>query len=130
MTRGQRSAVLAAVNDSTHVHAEDHKRIDAAMRKVARANEGFLDPNKVRAELTNKFGLTVEPRVLSARYMYLRGRNIITRAGTIVNLDAAGRNQGKPMWLYEVVDTEWLGTDGPPFVWDVPLFPLEGGTSK
>lgn len=124
MVRGQKAAVLDAMNVSTHVHAEDHKRIDAAMRKVARENEGFLDPNKVRTELTNKWGLTVAPRVLSARYACLHGRKIIARAGTVVNADVAGRNQGKPMWLYEVVDEEWLGTDGPPFVWDRPLFDI------
>lgn len=130
MVRGQKHAVLEAVYVSTHVHGEDHKRIDAAMRKVARANEGFVDPNKVRTALTNNWGLTVDPRVLSARYMFLRGRKIIARAGTIVNLDAAGRNQGKPMWLYEVIDDEWLGTEGPPFVWDVPLFNTDGGDLK
>lgn len=128
MVKGQRNAVIESVNTSTHVHGEDHKRIDAAVRKVARANEGLVDPNLVRDELTSKWGLTVEPRVLSARYMFLRGRKIIDRAGTIVNRDAAGRNQGKPMWLYEVTNTEWLGTDGPPFVWDIPLFPAEEGT--
>ncbi|WP_309132673.1 DNA methyltransferase [Brevibacterium sp.] len=108
MTRGQRDAVIDAVNGSTHVHGDDQRRIEAAMRMVARANDGFLDPNKVRDALTNQHGLTVDPRVLSARYSALAGRKVIKRAGSIRNLDAAGRNQGKPMWLYEVVDEAWL----------------------
>lgn len=106
--RGQRDAVLAAVNESTHVHGRDQKRIDAAMKAVARADDGFLDSNKVRAELTNEYGLTVNPRVLSARYSQMRARRIIKRAGTIVNRDSRGRNQGKPTWLYEVIDDAWL----------------------
>lgn len=108
MVRGQRDAVIEAVNSSTHIHDDDQKRIEAAMRAVAKSNSGFIDPNKVRATLTGKHGLTVEPRVLSARYAALSGRKIIARAGSIRNLDSAGRNQGKPMWLYEVTDEAWL----------------------
>lgn len=109
--RGQRDAVIDAVNISTHVHGQDQKRIDSAMRRVALHNDGFLDPNKVRTELANQHGLSVEPRVLSARYGYLRRARIIERAGTIINRDSAGRNQGKPMWLYEVTNEAWLHTE-------------------
>ena len=109
--RGQRDAVIDAVNISTHVHGQDQKRIDSAMRRVARRNDGFLDPNKVRSELANQFGLSVEPRVLSARYGHLRREHIIERAGTIINRDSAGRNQGKPMWLYEVINEAWLNEE-------------------
>lgn len=109
--RGQRDAVIEAVNISTHVHGQDQKRVDSAMRRVARRNDGFLDPNKVRTELANQYGLSVEPRVLSARYGYLRRAHIIERAGTIINRDSAGRNQGKPMWLYEVINEAWLNTE-------------------
>lgn len=108
---GQRDAVIEAVNTSTHVHGQDQKRVDSAMRRVARRNDGFLDPNNVRTELANQYGLSVEPRVLSARYGYLRRARIIERAGTIINQDSAGRNQGKPMWLYEVINEAWLNTE-------------------
>lgn len=127
MVRGQRDQVLAAVNEATHVHGEDHKRIDAAMRKVARANDGVIDPNAVRQVLTNKWGLTVDPRVLSARYMALRARKIIIRSGTTINRDTAGRNQGKPMSTYRVINEDWLKAKDRPFVWDRPLFALDGG---
>lgn len=109
--KGQRDAVIDAVNVSTHVHGEDQKRIDAAMRRVARRDAGFLDPNKVRTQLANQYGLSVDPRVLSARYNYLRSHRVIERAGTIINRDSAGRNQGKPMWLYEVIDEVWLNVE-------------------
>ncbi|WP_430600299.1 hypothetical protein [Brevibacterium sp. K72] len=106
--RGQRDAAIDAVNVSTHLHGRDQKRIEAAMRAVARADDGFLDPNKVRAELTNEYGLTVNPRVLSARYRLLHRRRVIVHAGTTKNQDVAGGNHGKPMWLYEVIDEAWL----------------------
>lgn len=109
---GHHDAAIDAVNASTHVHGRDQKRIEAAMRKVARADDGFLDPNKVRAELTNQYGLTVNPRVLSARYRLLYQRRVIVHAGTTRNQDVAGGNHGKPMWLYEVIDEAWLNSEG------------------
>lgn len=109
--RGPHEEAVDAVNASTHVHGRDQRRIDTAVRTVARREAGFVDPNMVRAELTNEHGLVVNPRVLSARYRKLLHRGVITPAGTTTNLDIAGGNHGKPMRLYEVTDEAWLNVE-------------------
>ena len=114
-TRAPQEDIIAAVNASTHVHGEDFKTIEAAMRAVALAADGTIDPNLVRERLTGEHGgLIVYPRALSARYSALRRQGIIERAGTTTNRDRLGGNNGKPMHMYRVVNEKWLHADDEP----------------
>ena len=63
-----------------------------------------MDPNRVRASLTNEYGLTVHPRMLSAQYGVLKARHMIVHDGWTVNTDTKGRNSGKPSRLWK-----WVG---------------------
>lgn len=112
--RGHRDAVIDAVNVAVHIHGDDQKRVEAAMRQVALANDGVIDPNLVRDQLTGAHGLVVTPQVIGARYMALRRGKIIERLDTTVNRDCGGRNQGKPMWRYRVISPAWLEHTRPP----------------
>ena len=51
-TRAPQEDIIDAVNASTHVHGEDFKTIEAAMRAVALAADGTINPNLVRERLT------------------------------------------------------------------------------
>lgn len=78
----------------------DRDRIDQAIQRVAARHGGLVDPNHIRAELTNEHGLTVNPRALSARYMALTHAGVLVwepddpRAWSI-NDDVRGGNAGK-----------------------------------
>lgn len=91
--------------DADPLHDRDRAAIDAAVRAVARANDGMVDPGQVRRRLCDDNGnLTVYPRVLSARYFALRRAGVLEPAGWVVNDDRHGRNAGRPARLYR-----WVG---------------------
>lgn len=91
--------------DADPIHDADRAAVDAAVRAVARANGGMVDPGQVRRRLCDDNGnLTVYPRVLSARYSALRRAGVIEPAGWTVSDDRHGRNAGRPARLYR-----WVG---------------------
>ncbi len=99
--------LLAAIA-SDHVHAEDRAKVEAAILAVAAEHDGRVDPNLVRQQLTNRHGLTVYPRLLSACYSALASHKRTTwalewRGETTKNLDRAGGNYGKPLRVWRVV---------------------------
>lgn len=88
--------------DSDHRRGHDRAAIDRAIERIAAQNNGRVDPNLVRAELSNEHGLTVNPRSLSARYMALTAAHVLTwdpswPDGWTENLDVEGGNKGKPI---------------------------------
>ena len=89
---------------SDPVHRDDRARVEAAIRGDAASHSGHIDPNRVRALLTNDYGLDVYPRVLSATYSALRRAGVIVPDGWTVNTDRAGGNAGKPARTYR-----WVG---------------------
>src|SRR5262245_3084484 len=91
------TADLLSLVDADHLHAADRDRIDAAIEAVARADDGLVDPGRVRRLRCNDRGyLEVSPRVLSARYFALRRAGVLEPAGWVVSDDKVGRNAGKP----------------------------------
>jgi hypothetical protein len=70
----------------------------------ARAHSGQVDPNRVRAALSNEHGLTVSPRALSATYSALASQGVIRSLGWIDrNDDVRGGNAGRPARAWEWV---------------------------
>ena len=67
-------------------------------------NEGsFVNPNDVRAYLTNDYGLTIEPRRYSAFWSRAAGKNgFLVADGWVTNDDAKGGNRGKPLRRYRL----------------------------
>jgi hypothetical protein len=94
--------LLALVADD-HIHTGDRQTIEAAIRDDAAAHGGQVCPNRVRASLTNEYGLTVYPRVLSATYSALASAGVIEHDGWTTNTDRRGGNAGKPARLWKLV---------------------------
>ena len=96
------TASLLDLIASDDIHAADRAKVDAAIRQVPDEHGGQVDPNRVRALLTNEHGLTVYPRLLSARYSVLARAGVLVADGWTENRDRAGRNAGKPqrVWKY------------------------------
>lgn len=95
-------AVVSAVDEDYRREA-DRDRIDDTIRRVAMRDGGEVDPGRVRAELTNEHGLTVNPRSLSARYMALSRAGVLRFDHWTVSDDTTGRNSGKPARVYRYV---------------------------
>lgn len=78
----------------------ERDRVIAAM-SVAYERDGLINPNRVRALLTNATGeLDCNPRVISATYSSLRQRGVIRHIGWTTSTDVHGGNAGKPARTY------------------------------
>jgi hypothetical protein len=80
------------------LHETDRAAVVAAILAAAAANEGRVDPNRVRALIPD----SVFPRVTSAVYNSLARKGVLTVDGWTVSEDASGRNVGKPCRLYRL----------------------------
>jgi hypothetical protein len=78
--------------------------VEAAIRGDAASHSGHIDPNRVRALLTNEHGLTVYPRVIGATYSALRQAGVLIADGWTTSTDVRGGNAGKPARLYRLVE--------------------------
>lgn len=88
--------LLDAVAENPQPLAQQHRdRIRAAITADGRAHGGEVNPNRVRAALSNRHGLTVPPRMLSATYGVMRTEGLLERHGWIENDDTKGGNAGK-----------------------------------
>jgi hypothetical protein len=94
----------AIADDPTPLGQSTRDRIIAAMLQASENNTQTLNPNDVRALLSNEHGLTVNPRQLSATYSSLRKKGVIVETGTTKNEDVRGGNAGKPLTTYT-----WVG---------------------
>lgn len=94
--------LLALIADDP-IHSTDRATVEAAIREDAARHDGHIDPNRVRALLTNAHGLTVYPRVIGATYSALRQAGVIVADGWTVSTDTNGGNAGKPARLYRLV---------------------------
>ena len=84
---------------------EDWRRFKAACMSAAHRSiaGNHVDPNDVRAVLTNDYGLTIEPRRYSAFWARAAGKNgFLDADGWVINNDSHGRNQGKPLRRYRL----------------------------
>jgi hypothetical protein len=102
--------LLASVAENPHPLADEARaRIRAAIVDDARAHSGQVDPNRVRARLSDEHGLQVPPRMLSATYSAMAGRGELTSLGFIgTNYDHAGGNYGKPCRIWLAAPSLWL----------------------
>lgn len=102
---GETAATVELVGSDWRAE-EDWRRFEAACEFVQTDAFGVVDPNAVRAHLSNKFGLTIEPRRYSAFWSRAsRGKDAFLVAdGWVTNTDAKGRNQGKPLRRYKLRD--------------------------
>lgn len=88
--------LLDAVAENPQPLAQQHRdRIRAAIVADGRAHGGEVSPNRVRAALSNRHGLTVPPRMLSATYGVMRAEGLLERHGWIENDDVRSGNRGK-----------------------------------
>lgn len=78
------------------VNAEARQAIIDAILADARTHGRQVDQNRVRASIPR----WVPPRLIGATYNAMRTRNLLVRDGWTTNLDAKGRNVGKPARLY------------------------------
>lgn len=81
----------------------DWERFEQACR-IAADEEGVVDPNDVREELSNAYGLTIPPQYYSAFWRRARGKRdgFMEIHGWTVNGDTEGGNGGKPLRLYKL----------------------------
>lgn len=99
--------LLDAVAENPQPLAQQHReRIVDAIRADARAHGGTVHPNRVRAALSNRIGLQVNPRMLSAAYSALRAQGVLAFDHWGTNDDTAGGNAGKPQRVWR-----WTGED-------------------
>lgn len=97
-------SLLDLISDDPR-HDDDYDRFVAALRLVARHHGGRVSTNHVREELSNSWGLTIEPRRFSTFYRRAcKDGHIAWTGGYDTNTDQRGRNAGKPARLYE-----WTG---------------------
>jgi hypothetical protein len=101
---------LLAIAENPHPLADEARaRIRAAIIAEARQHGGRVDPNRVRARLSNANGLEVPPRMLSATYSAMAGRGELSSLGYIgVNDDQAGGNAGKPQRVWLAAPSLWM----------------------
>ena len=89
--------LLAAIADDPNPLAErNRRRIIGAMIADAEAHGDEVNPNRVRALLSNEHGLDVNPRMLSAMYSRLRAQGVLRHDGWTTSTDVRGGNAGKP----------------------------------
>ena len=84
------------------IHARDRRRIVAAILADALAHSGLVNPNRVRAALTNKHGIDVYPRLIGATYNGLTRAGILAFEGWTTSDDHRGGNAGKPARCYRL----------------------------
>jgi hypothetical protein len=84
---------------------EDWQRFeDACRRMTSGPPEDYVNPNMVRAYLSNAHGLTIEPRRYSAFWHRAsKGKDAFLVAdGWVENTDRKGGNAGKPLRRYRL----------------------------
>jgi hypothetical protein len=97
--------LLEAVAENPQPIAQQHRdRIRAAITADGRAHGGEVNPNRVRATLSNHLGLQVQPQQLSATYSALSSQGVLVFDHWGTNDDTRGKNAGKPQRVWR-----WAG---------------------
>ncbi len=99
----ERAAILDLIAGDP-IHATDRAAVIDAILYAANHNAGRVDPNLVRARLSDPWGvLTVYPRVVGTVYRVLAAKGVIVPDGWVASSDRKGGNYGKPARLYRLV---------------------------
>jgi hypothetical protein len=80
-------------------HTDDFAEVVAAIEMDGQANNGEVDPNRVRHLIPSH----VQPQMVGTAYRVLVTRGRLREIGWTTNRDRHGRNDGKPIRLYELV---------------------------
>lgn len=101
---GETKATVELVAQDWRADEDWHLFHQACLTVAAWDGVPYVDPNEVRAELSNEYGLTIEPRRYSSFWHRAsRGKDAFLVAdGWVVNNDAHGKNQGKPLRRYRL----------------------------
>lgn len=93
--------ILATIqSDPAPLAVDERTRIIDAFKADADAHDGYVDPNRVRAALSNQQGLQVNPRRLAGLYSIPE----LEAVQEIRSDDVVGRNRGAVIHLYR-----WVG---------------------
>src|SRR5688572_26354304 len=95
---GETRATVDLVADDWR-SAEDWERFTNCCLMAADLSiDNVVDPNYIRAMLTNEYGLTIEPRRYSAFWHRAASKKhgFLVADGWVTNTDHAGGNAGKP----------------------------------
>lgn len=74
----------------------------AALTEVSRDFSGEVNPDNVRAWLTGRNGLLINPRRLSAFYQRATKTGLLAFSHWGINGDHKGRNAGRPARIYKL----------------------------
>ena len=90
-------AAVTELMTADPTHTADTETIIGAIVFDARANDGEVNPNRVRGLLPS----WVLPQQIGAVYNSLSRQGRLVQVGWTTNTDQRGRNVGKPIALYE-----------------------------
>lgn len=83
------------------IHADDRRRVVEAVQQVAADFGNVIDPNALRAYLTDRHGnSTVYPPVIGAVVRTLAVRGVLTPDGWVVTTGSRSGNSGRPARRY------------------------------
>ena len=81
-------------------HSAERAEIEAAIEMDGAAHQGEVDPNRVRRLLP----LHIQPQLVGAIYSAWLREGRLKQRGWTTNEDRRGRNVGKPLMTYDLVD--------------------------
>lgn len=81
----------------------DWRAFKETVEQEAWWHDGEVNPNRVRNRLSNRHGLTIEPRRYSAFWSRAASKNgFLVADGWTTNTDTKGGNAGKPQRMYRL----------------------------
>lgn len=102
----EKTAALLQLVSGDRIHAADRAKICRAVVAEANSNGGRVDPNRLRARLSDANGhLTVYPRCVGAVMQALAVKGALTSLGWVTCSGSTSGNNGKPQRAYRLVDT-------------------------
>lgn len=98
-----RTASLLALVAGDPIHHDDRRRVIDAILDTARTDGGRVDPNRLRAALTDRHGQSlVYPPVIGAVVAALRHRGVLTEIGWTATTGSNSGNNGRPARVHRL----------------------------
>lgn len=99
-----RTAALLDLIAGDPRHEGDRAEIVRAILETARENAGRVDPNRLRAKLTNEWGSTVYPACIGATVNALARRGVLHFDRWVITEGSETGNNGRPARSYTLTD--------------------------
>ena len=99
-----RTAALLDLIAGDPRHEDDRAEIVRAILETARENAGRVDPNVLRAKLTNEWGSTVYPACIGATVNALARRGVLRFDRWVITEGSETGNNGRPARSYTLTD--------------------------